>query len=515
MHGGAAIQHIPLATPGFQGLNTENEGAILGPEWATLLTNAVIDESNRLSARKGWSDQTTTPAGAAFVSGHEYEKRDGTVELILTTATTVLASTNDGVSFSDVTGTASFTDGNWHFVNFADRIVGMQANKAPIVYTGTTFSHIADVNAPQGSAGTTFGGRLWIADSDGKTLKYSALLDETDWTSSDSGAWDFENVWKGTDTIQAVVPHNGALVVFGKRNILFLTDGAGSVRGIDPINAYVADIISGVGCISQESVQNVDGDLWFLSEVGVMSLGRLINERSNPMDNLSKNIQSDLLADLAESTFDITDLRSVYSPKDRFYLLSLPRASGPNEVGKTWVFDTRGRNRDGTARCLGNWTGLIPTVLIRRANLDILSANRANSGELFKYFSQRDNLASFTFQYRSGWNDLGTPVLKILKRIAGVFFSNADTTVNYKWAWDFEGQFKTRTQVFAGASSGGQWDEALWDVDDWGGGTQLREGKAIPSGTGQYIKYGVDVTIDGNEFSLQQLELYAKLGRIG
>ncbi len=516
MHGGAPIQHFPLSVPGFQGLNTEREGSLLGPEWATLLTNAAIDDANRVSARKGWSDQTTTPNGAAFVSGIEFEKRSGSTELILTTATTVARSTNDGVSFSDVTGTASFTDGNWFFVNFHDRVVGVQDGKAPIVYTGTSFSHLTDVNAPTGGAGCAFAGRMWIADSDGTTMKYSALLDETDWTTADSGSWNFSNVWQGTDTIQAIVPHNGALVVFGKRNIIFLTDGAGSTLGIDPTTAYVADIVSGVGCISQESVQNVDGDLWFISETGLMSLGRLVQERSNPMDNLSKNVQSALLADLNEPTFDITDLRSAYSSTDRFYLLSLPRASGSDEVGKTWVFDTRGRLQDGSARCLGNWTGLVPTVLIPRANLTLLSANRANTGELFQYATQKDNLASYTLQYRSGWTDLGVPRLKMLKRISGVFFTNAATIVSYKWAFNFDETYNTRVQVFSEIGEGDTWDIGLWGTANWGGGTEtLREAKAVPSGHGQYIKFGIDVSIDGNEFSLQQLELYTKLGRIG
>lgn len=516
MHGGAALQPIPLAVPGFQGLNSEDSGSILGPEWATELKNAVIDEANRLAARKGWQDVTTTPDAAAFVSGFEYEQADGTVELLCTTATTVERSTNDGDSWTDVTGTATFTSGQWFFMNFADKAVAVQAGKAPIVYSGTSFSHIADVNVPTGGAGTSFSGRLWIADSDGTTLKYSALLDETDWTSADSGSWNFQNVWKGADTIQAVVPHNGSLIVFGKRNIIFITDGSGSTRGVDPTQAYVADVLSGVGCISQESVQNVDGDLWFISEVGLMSLGRLIQERSNPMNNLSLNVQSALLANLNDSAFDIADLRSAYSPKDRFYLLSLPKASGSNEVGTTWVWDTRGRLPDGSARCLGNWTGLIPTVLIRRANLDLLSANRANTGELFKYNTQYDDGGAYTFIYRSGWTDLGAgQVLKILKRLGGVFFSNAETTVAYKWAFDFEQSYQTRTQVFSGAGAGAQWDVDLWDTGVWGGGTQLREGKVVPGGTGKYIKFGIDVTVSGNEFSLQQLELYAKLGRMG
>jgi hypothetical protein len=91
--------------------------------------------------------------------------------------------------------------------------------------------------------------------------------------------------------------------------------------------------------------------------------------------------------------------------------------------------------------------------------------------------------------------------------------SNTATTVGFKWAFDFDQSFKSRTKTFSGADTGGLWDAGLWDTATWGGGTQLREGSVVPSDTGKYIKWGIDVTITG-EFSLQQLELYAKLGRM-
>ena len=515
MHGGAALQHVPLATPGFKGLNTEQAAGLLGPEWATVLTNAVIDGAGRLAARQGWSDQTTTPNGEAFVSGFEYEDHAGNVELLLTSATTVERSTDDGATFSDVTGTAAFTSGDWFFINFADKAIGVQDGEAPMVYSGSTASQISDGGSePTGGVGCAFGGRLWIADTDGHTLKYCALLDETDWSGTDAGSFDFKNVWNDTDTIQAVIGHNGALVVFGKKNIIFITDGTGSAKGIDPTQAYVVDVLSGAGCINQKTVQPVDGDLWFVGEQGLMSLGRLIQERSNPMDNLSRNVQSSLLEALNDTSFSTANLRSVYSPENRFYLLSLPKASGSTEIGKCWVFDTRARLEDGSARCLGQWDGLVPTVLIRRDNGDILSANRDNTGELFLYDGNSDDGATFGFSYRSGWTDLGAPgVLKIFKRFGGVFFANTATTVGFKWAFDFDQSFKSRTKTFSGADTGGTWDAGLWDTATWGGGTQLREGTVVPSDTGKYIKWGIDVTITG-EFSLQQLELYAKLGRM-
>ena len=515
-HGGAALQHIPLATPGFKGLNTEMGSGLLGPEWATLLTNAIIDDNNRLAGRGGWTDQTTTPNTDKLVSGVEFLQHDGTAELIYATDNgTIVRSTDDGVSFSAVTGTASFTDGNWHWVNFADRIVAFQENKQPIVYTGTTFSHISDGGSePQGGAACAFGGRLWASDSDGHTMYYSGLLDETDWSSDSSGYWSFQNVWEGTDTIQAIVPHNNLLLVFGKRNIILIGDDSGSTLGIDPIQARVVDVIGGIGCISKNSIQPVGGDLWFLSDTGLTSLGRVIQEKSNPIGNLSKNVRTALMDDVEDST--LADLCSVYSPSDRFYLLSLPKTSGTKEVGKVWVFDTRGLLEDGSTRCLGTWTGLVPTTLIRRDNDDVFATNLLNEGELFKYAGNSDDGASYAFSYRSGWTDLGAPgIKKLFKRMSGVFFSDIQVDVAFKWAWDFEDQFQTRTKTFTGAGAEDLWDVGVWGTAVWAGGRNLREGKVVPAGSGEYIKWGIDATINGTLFSIQQLELFAKLGRLG
>ena len=154
-------------------------------------------------------------------------------------------------------------------------------------------------------------------------------------------------------------------------------------------------------------------------------------------------------------------------------------------------------------------------MLWRRANNDIFAANYAYPGELFKYEGQDDNDLAFLFTYRGGWTDLGAPgMLKILKRMAGVFFADTATTVSFKWAWDFEETYSTRIKEFTGDGTASSWDVGLWDSAVWGGGTQLREGKVVPSGNGKYIRWGLNVSINGQEFSVQQLELFAKIGRL-
>src|SRR5512138_3030307 len=200
-HGGAALTQIPMNTPGFMGWNTEQASGVLGPEWATLLTNAVIDANGRVAARKGWENTMATVIASPFTNFIEYIKSDGSTELVGHAGTAFYKAANYSSTWSAVTGTATPGTSPVRFFNFNNKIVAIQAGEAPAVYDGTSFATVSDVNAPQGIVGTAAFGRMWLAAADGHTLKYSALLDATDYTSADSGAIDMWNVWPGNDEI--------------------------------------------------------------------------------------------------------------------------------------------------------------------------------------------------------------------------------------------------------------------------------------------------------------------------
>lgn len=514
-HGGAALQHFPLNLPGFKGLNTQARGAVLGPEWATRMENTILDSSNRVASRKGWSISTTTPAGEDFVQIAEYFTAAGTAELIATgDSNTLYHSANDGATWSDVTSTAGVTDPNMQLQMFNDLMIGFQQDDSIVVYNGTNFSDLT-VNsgtAPQGGVGLAAFGRLWAVDDDGVTIRVSAILDETRWSESDGGAiLDTTSVWKGTDTVQALAEFNGALVVFGRRNILVWTDGQGSALGLDPVNLYVADTLTGIGCIARDSVVGVKGDLWFLDDTGVQSLGRLINERSNPLDNVSKNIQDDLREVVEQG--NTANIRAVYSPQDRFYLLSIPLGT-TTEQGSCYCFDTRGRMQDGSFRVSGVWNQLVPTAMVVRDNLDLLIALKEKQGEVGRYSGYLDEQDTYIVNFESGWTDLEQPTIKILKRVTGLMFVQSATDVTFKWAFDFDDNFKSASTIFPGGSAAAEWNVDEWDEGEFGGGVNISEKKVGGKGTGEYIKIGFTVEINSEEVSIQQLGLYAKQGRL-
>jgi hypothetical protein len=510
-HGGAALALIPLTLPGFKGLTTTLKNGILGPEWATRLENAVVDSNSRIAARRGWDSLTTTPAASAFVQLHAHLTHTGTERLIAASATALYHSTNGGATWSDITNSLVFTTGNWQFVNFNDKVYGIQQGEDVIESTTGNFASVAATNVPSGNCILAAFGRLWAADSNGTDLRYSALLAGADWDSADAGVFDLRNVWPGTDTITALAAFNNLLVVFGRKNIVLFTDGTGSALGLDPTAMIVSDIVTGTGCAARDSVQSIDGDLWFLSDVGVQSLGRLVIQKSNPLKNLSANVEDDISRRFIASDSSIGLTRSAYSPKDRLYLLSIPAEDGG---GGSLAFDTRGFLEDGAARCLGHWSLDISAMTVL-ADRSLVMALEGVTGEVGDYSGGTDDGDSYDFIYESGWMDLTKEgYLLIPKRYSGTFFTDASVSVNYMWAFDFSSSFVSRAKTFSSGGGLAEFGEAEFGEEEFGGGIVLRTGNVPGAGTGEYIKLGISTTISGQEFSIQQLDLFAKVGRL-
>lgn len=511
----AQLQPIDLVAPGFLGLNFAQASSVLNPRYATKAQNCVIDSSGRLAARSGYSDQTSTnvTSNPDIETLFEYRLKDGTRSLICAWDGGIADAIDDPES-NDISGAVTDSNGRWWMQNFNDKVIALQDGQKPIVYTGT--GNFATVVESSGTAPTSHGGiglcaygRLWALDSDGVTVKYSGLLDETDWGGSGAGSIDFSKIWTaGTDTITAIAAFNNALVVFGTNHIVFIADSQGSEIGLNPTNLYVTDIITGTGCLSQWTVQPVgESDLLFLSRNGVQSLSRLlVSGISNPLDNVTKLVRTQLVGEARAET--ASAISSFYSHDMGIYAVTFPT------TGRTWVIDTRYPYRDkegDTLNIVTTWT-LAPASWLVRDNDSLLLGV---AGQVGLYGGSDDDGASFRFIYQSPWLDLGEGLanrLKILKRIGAILFVQDEANVLFKWGVDFSQDFDSLSSTLVG-DGGSEWGVAEWNIGEFSGGLSLRIIRLPARDTGQYFRIGVEGDITGT-FALQQLELFAKIGRL-
>src|SRR6185437_4788529 len=101
-------------------------------------------------------------------------------------------------SLTNITGTLTPTADNWKFVNFNGLCYGLQSGHPLIQYTGTgnfTAVSAASGSVPNGNELLSAFGRLWGSDSTGQVLKYSQLLDATNWSVTGAGSFNLTSVW--------------------------------------------------------------------------------------------------------------------------------------------------------------------------------------------------------------------------------------------------------------------------------------------------------------------------------
>lgn len=363
-----------------------------------------------------------------------------------------------------------------------------------------------------GSCGVAAFGRLWILNTDNQTISYCALLDATTWNGVGAGSLNMTTVWtKGIDQVVGVNAAGSKLVIFGTRHIVMYADSLGAVIGLNPNNMYVWDTIEGTGLSARDTVQSTaEGDLTFLSPTGVQSLGRLLTSgRNNPVAALDPQVH-DYFNDYF-LTEVAANVRSAYSPINRFYVILLPAA------GRAFCYDTRQPLPDGTLR-VTEWPALTWTSLVNLKSGTILFGEKGIVGQ---YAGYTDNLNSYQISYASPQIALKSSVtnkpsyenyIKILKRMKAVLYFGGNTTVNFLWGIDFQGLSNVHQATLTGFLS--EYGIGQYGINEYGGGAGLNIHGFPLSNSGRWLQFGITATINGYQLAIQQLDAYCKIGNM-
>jgi hypothetical protein len=526
------IKQLTIQAPGFFGINTQDSPVGINPNFASVANNCVIDKQGRIGARKGLSRISNADVTKNIETIFEATNLDGAV--------TLFSTGNNKIYKGDTTLTElglpngySILANNWKIVNLANKVYFFQTGHVPLVYTTGT-SVVANTNAPQGNEALAAFGRVWVTDtaSDKSTIHFSDDLDGTTWKTipktetSSAGDLDVREVWtSGADEIVSLQAHNGFLIIFGRHEILIyknpddvITEGAFSL----------SDTIEGVGCIDRDSIQNIGTDILFLSDTGVRSLGRVIQEKSLPMRNVSKNIRNDVLDLITQETLPI---KSAYSTQEAFYLLTFPTSN------TVLCFDIRSPLEDGTYRAT-TWSEINPKCFCVRKNGDLLIGKL---GGIYKYFGFNDTevvsgvyqTTDYDLRYFSNPMNFGNSSnIKFLKKLKIRVIGNNSSETVLNWAYDYSTNFNK--QLFVNTNQ--QTNLAEYGISEFGqvgvdftqdingntvtgpsaeysGGLDLQNPEVNGTGSGTVLTIGLETTINGAEYSIQQIDLSVLLGR--
>ena len=533
------LQSSTISAPGFLGINTQESSVDLASGYALEAYNCVIDKFGRIGARRGWTKVNSSTNSDLGTNDIEFiyniPETDVTLcggnDLILTRASgasTLVTAVNTTVSNAAGTGTTAYsiTANDWMGASIvygegpdvSPHAYLAQAGHLPLVYhkLGAAHAHTGaygfNLLSDAGSVPTTYAsasdfkpnvvigayGRTWWADivNDKQTLYFSALLDGTNLATGDSGYLSLIDVFPNGDEIVGLAAHNGFLIIFGKRNI------AVYANPIDVTRLELVDLIANVGCIARDSIVNTGTDVMFLSDTGVRSIARVIQEKSAPINNISFNVRDDLVA-FVESESNKEKIKAAYYPKDAFYILTLPTSK------YVFCFDLRGRLQNGAAR-VTIWDSIEPTALHVTYTGDLLLGKE---GYLGKYFGFLDDTTKYRLRYYTNYFDLGNPTtMKFLKKGNFVVVGGVGQDVALKYGFDYINSYRSITKQL---SSGSTYEYGIGEyaIAEFSSGLLLEEVRSNLGGSGSIIQLGFEADINQSPLSIQKIDIYVKAGK--
>jgi hypothetical protein len=341
-------------------------------------------------------------------------------------------------------------------------------------------------------------GRLWVAGmtDDPQTVYFSDLQDPSNWQTGTAGYLDISAVIPTGDPITALAQYNNFLIIFCKRHIVVYANAD------DPANLTLSDVIMGTGCIARDSVVAVGGtDILFLSATGVQSLQRIIQEKSLPFRDVSKNVRDDLLSNANSELVD--NIKAIYYSTDAFYLLSIP------STNTVYCFDTRGALETGAARAT-IWREITPTAFCVTENRDLYIGK---AGYIGKYYGQDDNSAAYRMSYYTNYFDMEQPAaLKILKKVNIITIGGSAQALVMKWGYDYTANYNSGTVVLD-AQTVSEYNIGEYNIATYNNGIVLDTAQMQTTGAGKVVQLGFESDINGSPLSVQKIDFSIKLGK--
>ena len=504
------LNQVNIRGPGFFGLNTEQSASNTADKWATVLNNARFDEAGKIACRKGI--ETLASSGPDTVDRIFVWRKDKDNTYLIASGDdagtkrvyNMTQTTNPYDTFTQL-GTTTTTD--VQFLNVNGQLIILEQGETPQVWDGTgSLANIAAATGtttnPQGAIGATAFGRLFMTDAE-RTVVYGTELQPdlkttgANWdnwyidTTGNTGASAKDGWTFGRDYITAIGALQDFLIIFGRESILIFQDVNGTVT--------LADSITGVGCVNQHTVQHTGNDILFLSNTGVRSLARTVQNETAELTDVSKYVRTVLLREISQD-----NASAIYHPQDGMYLLS--------DGDQTYYFDTKQPMPDGGLRA-SEWS-----LYFAAATYDT-EANAlylAHDDKVVEYTGFDDHGESYKLTLKSAWLDFGNQQYKIAKKISAIIQDADGYTPKFTLEYDFDG---LTTESMFGETlpilTGSEWNIAEWGIGEWGGyieSTNMRTVQA--TGSGLFVRYGLEFIIDGYSAGILELTLTAKLGRL-
>ena len=582
------VQQVAIRSPGYQGLNTEQSPINSDPEFALIADNCVVDQIGRLTTRQAFADYNKFPAKLNAeltkmmahtididpIHGTQTEAplfvyREGTTEevpffnlipsgdrkrepvnrgrsLEITGTPAWGCAYDDNGTIVDITLPAGYDDLlTAELVEFKDDAYLFAKGKPFCKLDGTDFKAVsaevkddagAKVSDIDGDIAVSAYGRLWVSGVNGNyhEIHYSRLLNETQWydasdttgTSGDGGVIDVREYWPvDSDSIVNIHAHNGLLLVFGRNSILIYANAnAGDPAGEGGIE--LQDAISNVGLVRRDAICNIGTDVLFVDESGVRTIGRVVQEKSNPIQEASLNVRREIQEVVTQEIgLDPrwSGIRMEYIPSKS---IAVMLCAG---LRLAYIFHLNMPSKTGGLK-VTRWTNCFwnDTAECKQGDGDIVYMAGKPTRGLLKYegyteHNEDGDIEPFVYRYESaamalGGNTMQTVIPKSIHYVcmgetvvgaANALWGFSDKMVsNREFQIEIDGSSRYNINEF---TPDGVADKAAWYMQ---GDSHYAGYKINTNGSGQLFRVGLEIKVQGGRYALQEFDINSAVGRL-
>lgn len=569
------LQQVSLSGMGFQGLNTELSPINSTTEFCLVADNLVMDEVGRLGAREAFADLypametqadsfVDITAMSAWYGGSiedplpvfvcctsEYKdtirsriERQFSEALSIgkreTDATKpfayslnwINAGEMQAATYPDIDTTALDTA---LFVHFKEELLLFSKANPPLKYNGnggfTKISDMPDYASPEidgvdelnGDVACSAYGRLWVSgvNNDYQTIYYSSLLREDKWYDpdletgfNDGGIINVQEYWPVEgDYIVNIHAHNGFLFVFGRRSILIYANASKGDPADDASGFALQDAISNVGLVERDAICNTGTDVLFVDDTGLRSIGRVVQEKSNPVAEASFNVTTDFVKAVVKeksSTAEIKGVRLDYDPAraiavclfrttDTAYVFSTTRPSVTGGLKATFWSDC-------TFNCMYH---------VEDEKTGAFWMGGAESRGILEYrgYKSRD---PYVVRWESTVvKQTQVALQKVIPRSIYYMLTSDPIAADCYALWGFGSRMSYRRQFKINTIGATEYNVAEYGVDEYfGGGRGVWSNKINTMGSGELMRVGLEMSVAGFFVGLQEIAINYSTGRI-
>lgn len=568
-----ANQQFSIKGTSFQGVNTEFDPIGGDLSYALKADNCVIDRVGRISAREGFTsaikfapdhlgayqDASITALSACYQSdsiehhvvctallGSYTSARWVTVrtgwnseEGIRTTEIDankpyeyrLYWEGEDGLEQCQLPDTLSSHDLERSlYVHFKDDLFLFAKNAPFMKYDGhgawEAVAHTppTGVSAIDGDIAISAYGRLWVAGVEGdyQTVHYSDLLREDQWYDASAEPVDDYNTggkinvseyWPVEyDEIVNIHAHNGMLIIFGRQSILIYGNaGNGDPAGENGI--FLQDAISHVGLVDRDAICNTGTDVVFCDDTGIRSLGRVIQEKSNPIAEPSLNVKRDFMEMIQierEATSLVSGIELCYLPSKALFVALFRSA------GIAYAFNTEKLSTTGGAR-VTRWTECnfysMYFAETFRKSIPYLGGKQNRAVLKYDGFNKE---AAYELRFESMVIGVaGGQMIDVISKSLIYLISSDAISIDATALWGFDGALNFSYDFRTDPRGSTEYNIAEWGVDEYiGANSGVWRNKVNTMGSGTFFRVGLNAQVEKVGFAIQEIAANTAVGRL-